>query len=767
MPQQLQLGPVILALGGALLWALPAQAQDSSKPAESQDGTPPAAAEAPAPGDIIVTARRRNENIQTTPIAVTAIAPSQLEAAAAVTIGDLQGAAPNVLITTQATGAATANISIRGIAFADVEKSFDPAVGVNVDGVYIGTSTGQMLDFFDIASIEILRGPQGTLFGRNTIAGVINVRRTRPTGEWGGKFEASLGTYGEIGAKGVLNVPVVPGVLAAKLFAFHTDGDGYYTDITTGQHRGGSKNDNFGASFLLTPSSHFDALLTLEKQVQHFDPVIGSLTQTGDAFCAFLPICGGNNTTDIYKVFPAPGQFGRYSSPAATLEMNLDTGPVKFTSVSSYRKSTEDQVQDFATAGLYVAHRQQNYWQFSQELRAAGKVTDGLDYVAGVYYFKSKYDLTQNTLVFGGAAPTQVTKGTPESYAGFIDFDWKIFDRVRISGGGRYTHDEKSLQTSVGATAFPLASKSWNKFTPKLGIDYRPTDTLMLYGSWSRGYRSGGFNGRGLTLYSATTPYNPETVDAFEAGFKSEFWNRRITFNVAGFYTKYKDIQESTTVSTAGGTGNETIVANAAAAKIKGIEADLTLRPVDNFTIRSSFGYTDAKFNGFIVNQPVTVSAVSTIDRTFDFSNVNLIYAPKVTWSVNAEYSVPFDTGGFSGKVKLNAGYRYLSRYDQQIAADPAIYATAITAPAGTTIVVPRNDPRLRSDAQNLVDASISFIFDMNKKGATARLTFYARNLLDDRGTNTAFDVAAFPVLWGFAAAREPRTYGVQLGFEF
>ena len=170
-------------------------------------------------------------------------------------ITELQGAAPSVLITTQSTGAATANISIRGIAFADVEKSFDPAVGVNVDGVYIGTSTGQLLDFFDIASIEILRGPQGTLFGRNTIAGVINIRRTRPTGEWGGKFEASWGSYNEIGLRGVLNVPVVKDVLAAKLFEFHQQSDGYYKDAFSDQHLGRSNQENFGAAFLLTPTS--------------------------------------------------------------------------------------------------------------------------------------------------------------------------------------------------------------------------------------------------------------------------------------------------------------------------------------------------------------------------------------------------------------------------------------------------------------------------------------------------------------------------------
>jgi iron complex outermembrane recepter protein len=757
-------GSVILALGG---WALLA-----SSAAFAQDTAPPAADQAAAPegavGDIIVTARRRNETIQTTPVAVTAIAPSQLEGAAAVNIGDLQGAAPNVLITVQSTGAATANISIRGIAFADVEKSFDPAVGVNVDGVYIGTSTGQLLDFFDIESIEILRGPQGTLFGRNTIAGVINIRRTRPTGEFGGKFEAGIAKYDQVSLRGVLNVPIVPDVLAAKLFAFHTDGSGYYRELGTRELRGGASNENFGATFLFTPNESFDALLTLEKQVQDFDPVNGSLTRTGDVFCPFVPICDGDTTEDIYTVFPPPGVRGRYRSPAATLEMNLDTGPIKLTSVTSYRKSRERQIQDFATNGLYLANRFQKYHQFSQELRAAGKIGDSFDYVAGAYYFESKYHIIQNTNVFGVPAGLQDTTGKSESYAGFIDVNWEIFDRVRISGGGRYTHDKKENINPLldgGITA----QKSWSKFTPKVGIDYRPTDELMVYGVWSRGYRSGGFNGRGQTIFSATTPYDPETVDSFEVGFKSEFFDRRVAFNVAAFYTDYKDIQQSTTITLAGGIGNETIVTNAASAKIKGIEADLTIRPLDGLTVRSSLGYTDSKFGGFVTAQPVTFPDGPDADtlpdivvRDFDLSDVDLIYAPKITWSINAEYTLPMVVGPLDGELRLNAGYRYLSRYDQQIAADPAV-----TIPPAGTVVVARNDPRLRSDEQNLVDASVSFIWNMNNSGAKARFTVFGRNLLDDRGSNTAFTVAAFPTLWAFAAAREPRTYGAQLGFEF
>lgn len=749
--------PVLLALGAALAWSLPAQAQEpasASQQAASDSGI----------SDIIVTARRRNESIQTTPVAVTAIQPAQLEGAAALTIGDLQGAAPNVLITVQSTGASTANISIRGIAFADVDKSFDPAVGVNIDGVYIGTSTGQMLDFFDIDSIEILRGPQGTLFGRNTIAGVINVRRSRPTGEWGGKFEAGISSYDQFTARGVVNVPVVPGLLAAKVFEMHSDGAGYYKDLATGRHRGGSNNENFGASFLLTPGGGFDALLTLEKQVQDFDPVNGSLTRSGDVFCDFLPVCDGSITDDIYTVFPVNPTIGRYRAPAATLEMNWDTGPVKLTSITSYRKAKELQQQDFATAGLYLANRRQRYHQFSQELRGSGKIGDRFDYVAGLYYFDSKYNLIQNTLVFGAPSGEQNTTGRSESYAAFLDLNWEIFDRVRLSGGGRFTHDRKQLQTSVsGEFDGPNSSKSWSKFTPKIGLDYRPTDDLMIYASWSRGYRSGGFSGRGLSLISSTTPYNPETVNAYEVGLKSEFWDHRVALNIAGFYTDYKNIQQSTTISLEGGVGNETIVTNATSAKIKGVEVDLTVKPFRGLKINSSFGYTDAKFGGFITSQPVAGYAFPV---QFDLSRVNLIYAPKTTFSINAEYAVPMTLGPVDGTVKLNAGYRYLSRYDQQIAVDPA---TVIPADITESSVVPvaRNDPRLRSDPQNLVDASLSFIWDMNASGAKARATVFVRNLLDDRGPNTAFTVAAFPTLWGFAAAREPRIWGAQFGFEF
>jgi iron complex outermembrane receptor protein len=744
----------------SVLAASPSYGQDSPvKPADAATERPNLGLE-----EIIVTARRRSETLQSTPVAVTAITPAQLESKGTLTIADLQGAAPNVLITQQPTGATTANIAIRGISFADVEKSFDPAVGVNVDGVYIGTSTGQLLDFFDIDSIEILRGPQGTLFGRNTIAGVINIRRTRPTLDWNGKFEASVGSYGTVGLRGVVNIPIIEDVLGVKVFEMHQETEGYLKDSVSGRKLGRANNENFGASVLFAPSSNFDALLTLERQIQDFDSYFGSAIQTGDVFCGFVPAgaCDGNLTTDPYTIYTSFDPTGRYRAKAATLEMNAGLGPVKLTSVSSYRKSREVQTFDVGSSGLYIADRRQRYYQFSQEIRASGQISDTFDYVAGLYYFESEYQLLQETTVFGAFAGNQDTRGKSTSKAAFIDINWEFIPGLRLSGGGRYTEDKKAYRNPLiydGA-----AKESWSKFTPKVTLDYRPTQEIMAYATWSRGYRSGGFNGRGLTIFSARTPYGPETVDSYELGLKTEFLDRKLAINLAGFYTDYKDIQQSSTITLAGGQGNETIVTNAAGAKIKGLELDLTARPFDQLKITGGAGYTHNKFKGFIVNQPVTLADGSIITRTFDYSNVNMIFAPKWTLSINGEYTVPLG----EHMLAMNVGYRFLSPYDQQIAADPALYAGLLADPTGTgTVVMPRNDPRVRSDRQNLLDASMTLTFAMNAHGAKARLTGFVRNLLNDRGPSFAFTVAAYPNLWAYSSPREPRVFGAQLGFEF
>jgi len=714
--------------------------------------------------EIIVSARRRDETLQDTPVAITAINAGMIENKAAVNLGDLMGAAPNLLITNQNSGAAAANLSIRGLTYADIEKSQEPTVGVVVDGIFIGTSTGQYFDFFDIEQIEVLRGPQGTLFGRNTIGGVISIRRSRPTGEFGAKIEASYGRFDTLATRAVVNLPIAGEALAAKLFYFHNQSDGWYTQAQDGRPRGFSNNENYGGSLQFKPAdSDFDALLTVEQQEQKMDPVVSNLTRTGEAFCALIPAeqCNRNTTGDLYTVFGLPN-VSLYKAPSATLEMNLGLGGVKLTSVTGYRKMTEIQTQDFdgSSTDLYYVLRGQKYRQFSQELRAAGDFGDSFDYVVGVYYFKSRYELTQATRLFA-FDPTippdvfdtnpQNVKGRTTSYAVFGDFNWQFADQWRLSFGGRYTRDRKSLRNAFGGTEIGRGSDTFKKFTPKIGVDFRPSDTTMLYASWSRGFRSGGFSPRAGSAASASQSYGPETVDSYEVGAKLQLFDRKLQLNFAAFYSTYDSLQQNTTLFCAVcATQNETITSNVGSAKIKGIEIDFTARPTEELRITGSLGMLDSKFKGFVVGgvSPVTGAVIP-----FDFSKNDLIYNPDVTASIAADYEMATSFG----KLIFNAGYRYIGRYDQQISSGP-LTGDLINGP----VIVNGNDPRVRTDKQGLIDASLSARFTI--ADAEAYLTVFGRNLADDRGMTHGFTVGG---LWSFGTAREPRSYGATLGVKF
>jgi iron complex outermembrane recepter protein len=744
---------VALASTALTCVAAPAMAQDA--------GNEEAITES---GDIIVTARRREESLQDTPVAVTAINAAMIETKAAVNIGDLAGTAPNLIITNQNSGAAAANLSIRGLTYADVEKSQEPTVGVVVDGVFIGTSTGQFFDFFDIEQIEVLRGPQGTLFGRNTIGGVINIRRTRPTGEFGVKAEVSYGKYDSLATRAVVNIPVVSDIIAAKLFYFHNETDGWYKQFQDGSSRGFGNNENFGGSLLVTPTDTLDILLTGEKQVQKADPVVSNLTNSTELFCGFIPAieCNRNNRGDLYTVF-GDANVSKYSAPAVTAEANLKLGGVTLTSVTGYRTSTESQTQDFdgSSVDLYYVLRGQNYKQFSQELRAAGDVGFGLDYVVGAYYFSSSYDLLQYTrlLAFNPGIPPevfdenpQIVEGKTKSYAVFGDFNWKLTDTIRVSFGGRYTRDKKRLSNSFAQVGLiGQGSDTFSKFTPKAGIDFRPNSDTMFYASWSQGYRSGGFSPRAGTAESASQSYGPETVNSYEIGGKFDLLDRKLQLNVAGFVSKYKDLQQNNTLSCPScATGNETITSNVGSATIKGLEADFSARPTDALHITGAFGWLDSKFKGFIVGG---ISPVTGLVVPFDYSNNDLIYNPDVTASLAADYTVPTSFGEIVG----NIGYRYIGAYDQQISSG-GLTGDLSNGP----IIVTGNDPRVRTDAQNLLDGSLTTRFEIG--GAEARATLWGRNLLDDRGPTHGFTVGG---LWSFGTAREPRTYGVTLGIKY
>ena len=744
---------VLTAAFGALLaaGATPVKAQASSENGSS-DST--------SLEEVVVTARRREESLQDTPVSVSSVSVASLQAKQAVNLGDLQGAVPNLLITQQSSGAEAANLSIRGLTFADIEKSFDPTVSVVVDGVYLGTSTGQYLDFFDMADVEVLRGPQGTLFGRNTIGGVINITRTRPTGEFGANIEYSYGHFGDQIIRSVFNAPITDS-LAVKLFYFDSRSDGFLRDGITGGDRGGNHNQTFGATFLWDPKgTDLDVLLTVEKARSLFDTSTANITNSTELFSGFeAPIAVGRNVTnDLYTVYSTPSE-GYYEAPAYTLNVNWSPGPVKITSITGYRESHEDQTQDFDSASealapgaesfgpLYYAHRIQDFHQVSEELRAAGQITKTLDYVAGLYYYNSGYVLTQFTDVLGaGYGPPQVVSGTARSIAAFADFDWDFYDRWRLNFGGRETQDRKSLLNyDPGFLGNP--SSTFTKFTPKVEVDFRPTPDYMIYASESEGYRSGGYSNRAGTAVATNTAFQPESVWSSEVGVKSQFLDHRLDVDIAYFDSQYHHMQQNTTIP-GGPTGNQTIVSNVGSAVIRGVELEITGRPTQGLTLNGSISTLSSHFDGFVTKGANAAGQIVN----FDYSDVNLIYAPTLSITANADYKIPTPIGEFLPHV----GYRFISSYDQQISIGPTE-----VAPNGTVIVL-SNDPRVRAPAERLLDASLMDTFTISN--LQMHVGIYGRNLTNDLGPATAFTVAG---LFSYATAREPRTYGVTVGVKF
>ncbi|RVU05744.1 TonB-dependent receptor [Novosphingobium umbonatum] len=720
-------------------------------------------------GSIIVTARRRSETLQSTPVAITAVNAAMLENKNSVNIGDLQGDAPNLLITQQNSGAQAANIAIRGLSFANIEKSSTPTVGVVVDGVMMGTSTGQLQDFFDIEQIEVLRGPQGTLFGANTIGGVVNIQRSKPTMQTGAKLEASYGRWNSWNTRGVVNFGNGSS-FGVKLWYYHNQSDGFYYNANLKRSAGGSKNDAYGASFLFKPEgSRFDAQLTIEQVQQNFDPTVANLTSSAEAFSAFMPAnqVNRNTTTDLYTVFTQQAN-SNYRAPAATLQMNYTLDGVKLTSITGWRHSNEFQTQDFdgSSTNIYVSQRVQTYTQWSQELRAAGKLTDSLDYVVGGFFFDSKFTLDADTFVFGGNTGHNTVTGHTRSVAAFGDFNWAVADKVRISFGGRWSQDQRELSNAYPGTLGVIGngSKTFSKVTPKIGIDWRPSSKTMLYGSWSRGTRSGGFSPRAMTAATAGTPYQPEMVDSFEVGTKLDLLERLLTFNVAGFYSKYTSMQQDVTLP-GGPQGSQTITSNIGSADIMGAEFETTLRPAHGLKISATAAFLDSKFHGFVANNvcPAAILPTGKACPTanaglvpFDYSGNRMIYSPSFSGSISAEYTA--DTS--FGNVVTNVGLRHISPYDEQISS--ASLTPVYSGNTVSSVTVNGNDPRVRTVTQNLVDASITANFKIN--GAKAYVRVYGRNLANTRTTTHAFTVAG---LWSFGSALEPTSYGATLGLKF
>lgn len=707
--------------------------------------------------EIIVTAQKRAENVQNVPIAISAFTSAALQERAVTSVASLSNIAPNVTLDAGTPFSGSSQVLsayIRGIGANDFAFNIDPGVGIYLDGVYLARSVGANQDLPDVERVEVLKGPQGTLFGRNTIGGAISIVTHEPGDKFRFIGSAMTGSYNLINIKGTVDMPLTNGLSSSLSFAVNNRG-GYmhrlsypgisaYVDDPVASFRapgnsnigygteGGDNTYNLrgklryndGGAFRMTVSgdySHTDSSGMANKLITTFPAVfagtyncaiagnptmtVGGITGPCDTFIAGPPSViytarrGGLNglfdlpaifgvnadanpdnnrlpydnrfvTNSIDTTYANGNNFNKMNQGGGALTLEYDLSDVAtLKSISAYRELHWKVGLDLDGSPLNFLHGgfEMNQWQASQELQLTGTAMDKrLKYVLGAYYFKESGNLhdfptfAEGLLQIDGPNNLATRNG-----AVFGQVDFKLTDQIGLTVGGRYTHEDKSFegfQSDRNGLNYKLAQifgdpncaslnpiseacridngfpnpgqplryyiagvqhKKFNNFSPKVGIQYHPNDDAMLYFSWSRGYKTGGWT----TRLSAPLPYapsfGPEKAETFEAGFKSQFLGRSLQLNGAAFLTNYRGIQLNFQQ------GVSPVIQNAGDARIKGFELELVAVPVHGLTLNGSVGYTDAYYTRVLPGAQVAASPL----QAGVFSGATLPKTPK--WKLN------------------------------------------------------------------------------------------------------------------------------------
>lgn len=599
-------------------YAQDAQAQDASQAASSVE-------------DIIVTARRTEESAQKTPLALTAFSGETLERVGAQQVTDLQGAVPNLNIVQGRGSSNSTNIYIRGVGQPDALQTFDPAVGVYVDDVYYSRIRGSQFDLLDLERVEILRGPQGTLYGKNTIGGAMKLVSRRPNQEFRARASAAYGDYDLMEVQGAVSGPVTD-TLALGLSVLHSERGGYVTDPATGAEYNDKNSSAARASLAWDPTSTFRIDLNLDYSKDDAGLNVGqaqnSLTNLLGAPAYSVP----TPTPEYdFKTRTTPGlpNETRLETWGSALRMTWDLSDrLALKSITSYRELNTDDYIDFDATELQLADAlvAVDQKQTSQEFQLTYS-SDRLTAVGGVYWLKEEVgshqesyndDLTAN-LVFlplwnGDYTFTRFIDDDLEttSKAIFGNVSYAVTDALRLSAGVRYTEEEKEYDRFtyvvsdspflVSRYGFAPPTGKWDDTSIMLSADYQLSDDAMVYARYAQGFKSGGFNGRANSLTEATA-YDPETADTFEVGAKTTFWDRRLRLNIASFMTKYENFQARVS-----GVENDPVtgvpvgvlsVINAGELDIFGFELEGVVVPTQGLTLDAQVGFLDADYKEF------------------------------------------------------------------------------------------------------------------------------------------------------------------------
>ncbi|MEN8723671.1 MAG: TonB-dependent receptor [Alphaproteobacteria bacterium] len=784
-----------------------AQAQEAEATAEAAAaGTEAeAGAEATAEGEqtakkrrmfldeVVVTAQRRSEDQQDVPIAMTVMSGDDMRDAGLNQFNDLALVVPNVSINTD-----WFTLYIRGVGTSEVNVMAEQAVAYMIDGVYVSRVEFLRSGFLDVDQLEVLKGPQGVLFGRNSPAGVINITLGRPAYEWAGRASVQYGELEDLDARGMLNIPIVDDKVALRLSAAHSSRLGHTENtFRPGDTIGDRDQTSARAKLRFDLTDTFDITLS----AAYFEYNFGTWARTEQfntpaEFELLFRSHDPNFETELdRRGSEREGSHAIGDGYIASIDMNWEIWDHTISSVTSYAAYDDDSGGDTdgASFNLMEFGFANDFWQAAQELRLTSP-PGTFEYVAGLFAFQSESDalgyghilrdtdiallqtlllpdslqalvnpvvnlLGGNQNIYDGDLVEADALLKTESYAVFGQLTWRITEDLALLAGGRYTYEKKDyhgilaarqpspiwVPTMLGNGYDVTPVNSFKNFSPKVSATYAFNEEITVYATWAKGFRSGSFNI--ATFDEDNIIFDPEFSETYEAGVKTSFLGGLARFNLALFWTDYEDYQVTTF---------ETITfesSNAEEVRVRGVEADLTISPFEGLVLLGSLGYNEGEYVKFTQASCPTLSVTQTgqgscflpqgpvnlpPDTFQDLSGQQLFRTPKWTGSLTAILMMPLGNTGLMGMVSANAAYR------------------------AEEFIDPDLDPVDKNDAYWLVGAKIGIKHPDNLWGFEVQV----KNLTDELYKQTSFDAPLVPGAH-IAQTNPPRQVLATFKFEF
>jgi iron complex outermembrane receptor protein len=712
--------------------------------------------------EITVTARKREEMLEKVPASVTVVTNADLQATYTGSLAALTSASPNVVFHTVGEFGHSSSLDIRGVGGGAANLDTDPAVAIYVDGQYQTVNSINLESLVGIDSIEVLRGPQGTLFGRNAFAGAITVTTKNPSGQSDAEVGVTIGNYGRKNLNAAVDFPITEAISGRVDVAWITS-DGFYNNVLDDNRSiGGDANLTIRPTLVLEVGDRLEIQFKYNFVDDQSDPTPNKydLDPPAGEFAILNPSqyanwgnthLGPNGTGSPYSIgFTniCKCNFIKINSPS--LKMDYDSPWGKLTSITGYQHVAGTIQTDATGTAVPLLRTELPYTVqvFTQEVRLLSQLSNRFKLITGVYYLQDELDegFLEYVLLGGTSSTTwQDSRQHRKSAAAFSEAEYTLNDGLRLTAGIRDTDEEKNFRFGAAVPAglqdgapiltlpygyTPLSAR-WHNLSPKVSLDYQWTSNTMLYATWSRGFKAGGFQALASTARAAG-PYGDETMDATEVGIKSFLWEHRARISADVFYENIEGLQRAVVFLQDGISNNLTV--NAANSISKGIEMESAFLPVDALTIRANVGYLDAYYSSFCANFAATNASRPACGRQpgqVDNTNLAPSNAPRWTLALTAEYRTPL---GDLGALKFHI--------------DEAYTTSLWTADD--------NNPISYRAPEALLNASMGF-FAVDDRYS---VSIWGRNLTDR--TVTEVGVTAYPLfsLWN---PTPPRTFGVTL----